>query len=151
MAISVIPTPVVSTSDTWTLIATNTPTSGTTSTFSSLSGYKKYLLVGEAVTGTNGALRVTFNGSATNYISVIHNIAAETTFLIFTLNNTNVSGYMSIENVNNNGPKVTSGTDGNGYTPVSGIWNNTDPITSITVTRTTAYTGGTLKLYGVAA
>jgi len=136
--------------DTYQLIATNTPTSGTTSTFSGLSGYKKYILVAESVTGTSGALRVTFNGSATNYISVINAVATETTFLVFALNNTNVSAYINIENVNNNGPKVTNGIDGGGYTLVSGIWNNTDPITSITVTRTTAYTGGTIKLYGIA-
>lgn len=135
--------------DTWQLVATNTPTSGTTSTFSGLSGYKKYLLVAEDVTGTSGELRVTFNGSSTNYICIIEGAANSKTYIILSLNSTSASGYLTIDNVNNGGPKVCFGVDYVAY-PVYSMWHNTADITSITVTRTTAYTGGTLKLYGIA-
>ena len=136
--------------DTWQLVATNSPTSGTTSTFSSLSGYKKYMLVAEDITGTGGELRVTFNGSSTNYTSVVPNgVANSKTFLIFTLNSSTNNAYMIIDNVNNGGPKIANGVDHTAYLNY-GIWHTTDSITSITVTRTNAYTGGTLKLYGIA-
>jgi hypothetical protein len=135
--------------DTWQVVATNTPTSGTTSTFSGLSGYKKYMLVAENITGTSGELRVTFNGSSSNYINEIYVTANSKTYIILALGSTSASAYMSIDNVNNGGPKVTFGIDYNAY-EVYGMWNNPDPITSITVTRTQAYTGGTLTLYGIA-
>ena len=135
--------------DTWQLVATNSPTSGTTSTFSSLSGYKKYMLVAEDVTGSSAELRVTFNGSSTGYNGIIVAAANSKTYLFLTVGATNASGYMTIDNVNNGGPKITNGIDYNAYVTY-GIWNNTDPITSITVTRSSAYTGGTLKLYGIA-
>ena len=135
--------------DTWQLVATNSPTSGTTSTFSSLSGYKKYMLVAENVTGSNAELRVTFNGSTTGYIGTVLGYANSTTYLFLTLSNTTNHGYLIIENVNNGGPKLTTGLDYNAYVP-TGMWTNTADITSITVTRSSAYTGGTIKLFGIA-
>ena len=65
MAISVIPTPVVSTSDTWTLIATNTPSAASSSSFTSISGYKK-LMVTWQLTGVTGYLGARFNNDTTS-------------------------------------------------------------------------------------
>ena len=135
--------------DTYQLVGTNTPTSGTTSTFSSLSGYKKYILVAEDVTGSSAELRVTFNGSSTGYVGIIVATANTKTFVYLSVGSTNSSAYIIIDNVNNGGPKIIKGIEHNAYV-TEGMWNNTADITSITVTRTSAYTGGTLKLYGIA-
>ena len=61
--------------DVWQLVATNSPTSGTTITFSGLTGYKKYMLIANNLTGNaTTTINITFNGSSTNYISMVTNI-----------------------------------------------------------------------------
>ena len=164
MAISVIPTPVVSTSDTWTLIATNTTTSGTTSTFSSLSGYKKYMVAWEGVTRASGRVTLTFNGITTNtYFGGVF-LETGSTANQNTLDGIQCSwggisgatnGFYLIDNVNNGAPKIVEGkatVGSDDWTQVTtGGWLSTNSITSITFTSGGAFSAGSMKLYGVAA
>ena len=106
--------------DTYQLIATNTTTSGATSTFSGLSGYKKYIIAWEGVTqDTSGNAYLQFNSdTGNNYFGGIYLIdGTSNTFrnkrdrvkLTWDNFNTTMNGYISIENVNNGAPKLING------------------------------------------
>jgi hypothetical protein len=164
MGQSVFPAPVVSTTDTWTLIQTNTTTSGATSTFSSLSGYKKYMVAWEGITVTgNGNLILTFNGSTSNYFGGVvlpYSGNYQTSKSGIKLNWTTFldnSGFISIDNANNGIPKIVRGellaTPADWIEEIRGGWTDTSTITSIVFTTPSTYvfSAGTMRLYGVAA
>jgi len=149
--------------DTWTLIATNTTTSGSTSTFSGLSGYKKYMVAWEGVSRTtSGAPVLTFNGSTSNYwggVILLYSGNYQTgkagircSWSTFIAEN---NGSFIIENANNNGPKIVTGglvhLADEWQQDVKGGWNTIDPITSITFTTASGtWSAGSMKLYGIA-
>jgi hypothetical protein len=156
--------------DNWQLIATNTTTSGTTSSFTGLTGYKKYLVTIEGVVfASNTHLTMTFNSSTANYVS---SFAAEnqsstaryttsgTTNLRFTSTSTTTfKGSVQIDNILA-GPKLVTlnllahGAGGDDIVQGTGFWNDTAAITQINFTSSggsTAFTAGTISLYGIAA
>ena len=147
--------------DTWQLIATNTTTSGTTSTFSSLSGYKKYMVTWEGVARASGGVTLTFNGSTSGYSGgdiLAYSSSQQTSHSGIRCAWNGIagasSGFYLIDNVNNGAPKIVKGeiTDGNDnwIQHISGAWLNTDAITSITFTSGGAFSAGSMKLYGIA-
>lgn len=152
--------------DTWQLIATNTTTSGTTSTFSSLSGYKEYLLAWSGVSTTSdGSSYLQFNSdTGTNYFGGVNLGETDGTFqnksdrirLNYSSLRTTQSGYMSIKNVNNGAPKIVIGTlsghsENNWQANINGGWLTTDAITSIVITAGAGtFSAGSMKLYGIA-
>jgi len=148
--------------DTWQLVGTNTVSAGSsTSSFTSLSGYKKYLVVVQNyVPSTGNNLLLRFNGDSTtgNYggASVyIDTLGASSKTGIplrgYADDNTsaNMTYYAIIENVNNGGPKIVQ-IGGVQTTAGGGVWVTTDAVTSISFTTTTGTFEATIKLYGIA-
>lgn len=151
--------------DTWQLIATNTTTSGSTSTFSSLSGYKEYIIAYEGVSiSADGSAKLTFNSNTSNYYGGVHlqntsgyvENASNGLKLNYSAKRTLLNGLISIKNVNNGAPKIVEGylilQAGDDYpTNIKGGWTNTDAITSITITTASGtFSAGSMKLYGIA-
>ena len=152
--------------DTWQLIQTNTTTSGSTSTFSSLSGYKKYILTLEGVTlSTNADAVLTFNSSTSNYYGRAA-LWGENTYsgpastgipLNYTTYKTSMNGLYVIDNVTNGAPRTVKGIyqrgDLAGSVPITidGGWLDTSAITSMVITLSTGtFSAGSIKLYGIA-
>jgi hypothetical protein len=153
--------------DTWQLIQTNTTTSGATSTFSGLSGYKKYIIAWQGVTqDTDGSAYLQFNSdTGNNYFGGMYMVNGNLLFknkrdrvkLTWTDLRTELNGYISIENVNNGAPKLIDGvlmSSNEDIYPqkVIGGWVTTSAITSIVITAggSGTFTAGSMKLYGVA-
>ena len=145
-------------SENWQLIATNTPSASATSSFTSISGYKKLMVVMKNLTsGGNGQLYLQFNSDTTsgNYAGVSQ---LDSTYCFQTIstipftayNTTNHSGYLIIEDVDKSFPHVTTG---GGYTTamVNAIWFGATPITQIDIKLTSSSMTGTIYLYGIAA
>ena len=153
----------------WQTISTNTPTSGTTVTFSSISGYKTLMLAFSNVTTASaaGSGSITFNGSSTNYSVLYLGSYLSLSYSSNTLipvdkqagTNGNYSGYLLINDAINPIPKTFTGVGYDSNTPstgvINGVWVNTSAITSITFTSSgAAFSGsntGTFTLYGIAA
>ena len=148
----------------WQLIATNTTTSGTTTTFNSFSGYKALMITFKGVTtGSTGKYYMRFNGdSGSNYNSLMSGYGANPVGFSFTqiyisgYDTTGVeNGYVIIKNVDSTTlPKIV--VEGTSYVmnKNGGIWlNDSSAITSIVITHDSgaAFTAGTFKLYGIAA
>jgi len=152
--------------DTYQLIATNTTTSGTTSTFSSLSGYKEYLITWNGVSqSSDGSAYLQFNSdTGTNYFGGVNLGEYDGTFqnksdrirLNYSSLRTTQSGYISIKNVNNGAPKIVVGTlsghsENNWQANINGGWLTTDAITSMVFTTGGGtFSAGSIKLYGIA-
>ena len=150
--------------DNWQLIATNTTTSGTSTTFNSFSGYKTLMITFKGVyTSAETRHIMRFNGdSGSNYQSLMSGYSATPAgYATDKLHITGWStagpenGYVIIKNVNSTTlPKII--TEGLSYVmnKNGGIWlNESSAITSIVITNndSTAYTAGTFKLYGIPA
>jgi hypothetical protein len=145
--------------DNWQLIATNSPTSGTTTTFSGLSGYKKYILAFSALNSTNNPsdYKVTFNSSSSGYTSRSESPTSAVTSNedIRIGRGTALDAYLTIDNANLEVPKIVQGvgspSGSDGYL-VYGAWVTASAITSITITISAGtYNSGSVRLYGVAA
>lgn len=146
--------------DNWQLVATNTTTSGTTFTFSSLSGYKKYMLVWDTiVTTANSQIYLTFNSSSTNYSGVSSGDGLNSGLYytsrinLSAYNNTLHAGHIYIDYVNQTAPKIVDGhfNDNSVGGFVKGMWNGGSAVTSIVITSSSAFTSGSVSLYGIAA
>lgn len=151
--------------DNWQLIQTNSTTSGSSTVFSGLSGYKKYMIVFSA-TGWSAAdtLLLRFNSSSSGYINtgtsnrggVLYNAYNSTAYsgLSGSYGDTQISGYAIIDNVLTAPKTVTSSfySNGNDSGTVSSIWTDTSAITSLTLSgASNAFNKGSITLYGVAA
>jgi hypothetical protein len=148
--------------DVWQLIATNTPSAVTSSTFSGISGYKKLMLTYQIPTlsaSTNLALRFNSDSTAGNYGSTagLYTTAggARTNSKIFLLGyavDTEAYGYIVIADANKTTPKWVEDIGGQQTGYGNGIYFGSSEISSILVlTDTTQTMTGTLKLYGIAA
>lgn len=155
--------------DNWQLIATNTPTSGTSSTISGISGYKKLMVVVKNITMSGGSAwynLIRFNSdSNTNYVSTV-NAGGSTKYynygIALDVYDTAAgvrSAVVTIDNVLGIGAKPVSGTGGNtdnGFAMVQGAWISDSAITSITLvasagSNTFTSNTGTFSVYGIAA
>ena len=150
--------------DVWQTIATTASTSGTSVTFSSLAGYKKFLLTWQNV-GTNSSLthiKLQFNSDTTsgNYVGNLIGSTPESRVNFIPLHTNNqasgITGFMYIDNALGASPKPVNGTTsegGGGYpTEVIGMWFGTGAITTIAATLvSSSFSAGTFTLYGIAA
>lgn len=153
----------------WTSLASITTTSGTSATLiTGLAGYGKLMVVWNNVQfTTNNTATIRFNGVSTNYASQTGGLGggggtASNTAIVIDGSNYGVQsrdGYIIINDVLSSGPKTVQGlgvaaSSGSNSGPISGVFNNTNPITSITIqgtSTTDAFTAGTVTLYGIAA
>ena len=144
--------------DNWQLVASQAMSGLSTYTFSSLSGYKTYWLVGKSLTHTTSdivAIRVngdTSGGTYANDFAAGNEGATGGQFLL-TPTQTFVHAFsFEIDNADKLAPHHVKST---GYGTVSPGDAYTDPvaITSLTVKTysNNNFTGGTVYLYGIAA
>jgi hypothetical protein len=143
------------------LISSQSATSGTTITFSNLSGYKTYLITFENLSfSTAPQLRVRFNSDSTSgkYIGNIIGGSFEYTtntgiYAFIDISTTNNSAYLYVYNALESSPKRAEGANMTGLTYgafLEGMWFDTSAITSISCVSTQTYSSGTIKLYGIA-
>jgi hypothetical protein len=153
----------------WTLIGSIALTSGTTQTFSSLSGYKTYRLMVHRVSTNNTSISILLriNGDATagnyqnNYSTNSGTVSNTSLFWLTTsttgFNNFGAGGSLDISNANVAAPKRI----GNGFAAansgaftstgsIEGIWGGTAAVNSISITAdsSSTFTQGTLYLLG---
>jgi hypothetical protein len=142
------------------LIATNTPSAAASTSFSSISGYKKLMLVFKNyTTSVAGGARLSFNGDTTsgNYSSnAWWGESAQNDSLSFIILGANPyssqvrTGYVIIENVNKSTPHPVNGTAYDASI-IAAFYVEANPITSVTVTGPGGTITGTFSLYGIAA
>jgi hypothetical protein len=146
--------------DNWQLVATNTPTSGTTNTttFSSLSGFKKYMVMLKTGQTSAGSFYFTINGGSGGgvigggYINKGSQGQANSsgTLVLSDGNTGTMHGGVIIDNTDKPGPKnvIINGTGG-----IGGGWLDVNSsVTSITISADTNFTTTpTFILYGIAA
>jgi hypothetical protein len=147
------------TSDNWQLIATNTTTSGTTSSFS-FSGYKRLLLTFNHTTAAGARAYMQFNGASTNYgggtwVNEYNGqfFVTNTAIGLDGITSTGHDGYAIIENAAAGAPKIIKGASNNdGYAcSIDSCWTSTAALTSLVVTTGSTFNGGSISLYGIAA
>ena len=146
--------------DNWQLIQTNTPTSGTTSSFTSLSGYKKFMLTFNQInTASSATYRIRFNSdSGNNYghtATAAGSYASENSSILLLgyVTGGPHSGYVLIDDVLTSSPKRVE-VGGSYYvgSGSKGIWLGTSAITSIEFSiSTSSFSSGSISLYGIAA
>ena len=146
--------------DTWQLIATNSPRTGSETTFSGLSGYKKYMLSFDGLANTSGGgMGLRFNGSSSKYyggtvIAFTATYASTFSYIHLYYNASGLTGNVIVDNVNNGAPKIVDGIlnaqSAGEICYTKGGWLITDPITSITVVANGTYNAGSVSLYGIA-
>jgi hypothetical protein len=145
--------------DVWQLIATNTPSTASTSTFSSISGYKKLMLTFKNyTTSVSGPVQVRFNSDSTigntvsyaNWYSNGGNYSETSIILgVYAYTSTVRHGYIVVDNVNQSAPHIVDGQAYDGY--IRGAYLPADPITSIVISPQNGGTfSGTFLLYGIA-
>jgi hypothetical protein len=149
-------------SEVWQLIATNTPSAVTSSTFSGISGYKKLMLTYQMPTlsaSTNLSLRFNGDSTAGNYAATtgLYTTAGgarsnNRLFLLGYAVDTEAYGYIVITETNKTTPKWVEDIGGQQTGYGNGMYFGTSEISSILVlTDSTQTMTGTIKLYGVAA
>ena len=150
--------------DEWQLIATNTPTSGTSTSFTNISGYSKLRLIWNTLTFAADAMLICrFNSdSGQNYIGAASGFGANTSESWSTavaLNGNNAgpyAGYLDIEDANKTFPKKLQGVwsfrTGTYGDTLNGIYIGSSAITSISLSDESSNTisSGTVYLYGIA-
>jgi hypothetical protein len=147
--------------DVWQLIATNTPSAVTSSTFSSVSGYKKLMITYQIPTLSSASIiYLRFNSDSTtgNYagVTALYTTAGgtrdNTRLPISGYSETEAYGYAVIADTNKTTPKRIEDMGGMQIGYGNGIYFGTSEISSVLVfTNTTETMTGTIKLYGVAA
>ena len=146
--------------DNWQLIGTNTTTSGSSTSFSSISGYKRLMLTWtRAYSNAAANYYLRFNSdSGNNYGYTANgggNYQSEPSAIgLLGFNSADYqSGYVLIEDVLTSTPKRVE-VGGSYYigSGCKGIWLGTSPITSLSVSLSTSTFGaGSWSLYGIAA
>jgi hypothetical protein len=147
--------------DNWQLIATNSPSAASTTSFTSISGYKT-LMVAYKLTGlpdTTGLLYLRFNGDSTagNYGA---NSWMQTTYfsrqndripLTGNFADANQAGYVIINNTNSSIPKIINDAASMSGFLTRGVYIG-NAVTSIefAVSSPNSFSG-TVYLYGIAA
>ncbi len=144
--------------DVWQLIATNTPSAASSSSFTSISGYKK-LMVTWQLTGVTGYLGARFNNDTTsgNHVgtAVMFGSYGErfyTTFIpINAYIDSSTGGYATFKDTDKTTPKFIDEIGGLSGSKAGGIYFGTSAVTQLDVIVTTGTFSGTIKLYGIAA
>jgi hypothetical protein len=148
----------------WTVISSVTP-SGTSTVFSSLSGYKKYRIIYANANSSESTLKIRLNGdtgnnyahsyfrgiTSNNYVNTTVNTTTE-----ISLNGGDSNGrwgMIEFENPSLSLYKLVTFRCGgragqNTYLEGIGIWRNTAAITSISLVEDTSYSSGNITLLG---
>jgi hypothetical protein len=154
----------------------SSPTSSIAISLSGITGYTDLVLVGNAKAATNASLTLSFNGdSGSNYsyqvvdsdgTTASANRQSNTTAIqlvswsIGMGSTTNWSSFTAnINNFSNNNvfkpvlvrSAVVNASNAMGSDLFSGVWRNTNAITSMTIAGNTIAVGSTFSLYGVAS
>lgn len=143
-------------SNQWQLVSTVTPTSGTSVTFSSLAGYKKYLLVAKNLyTSTSNTFTLRINGD-TAQGSYTYASGDSTSFFVGNGNGASPGAaiWATIDNADKPIPHEIEAKSSGVTTWYKDYYVTTSAVTSITLaTNVGSYTfdGGTIYLYGIAA
>jgi hypothetical protein len=141
------------TGDTWQLISTTTMAGAASYTVSSLTGYKTLMVAIASVTKSAADnLTVRFNGDTAvgNYARMGGNFSA---FYLTTTTTTTHAAAFTIYDTNQSAPHRLEITGYTNTTDSAGVYLDPTPITSFTITTDGAatLTGGTIKVYGIAA
>jgi hypothetical protein len=144
--------------DNWQLVASQAMSGLNTYTFSSLSGYKTYWVVGKGLTnGTADIVAVRINGdsSAGSYAS-FWAVSGNNGYFLTTQSATTAKAFtLEIKNANKSIPHQVKSTMYSTANPVTNgdAYVDPAPITSITVSAYSSnnFSGGTVYLYGIAA
>ena len=147
--------------DQWQLIATNTVTSATSSSFTSISGYKQLRIAYKLTSTANGVFGyyLQFNSDSTmgNYGSSIALYTTNQTrngdrMYISGYTETNASaGYATILDADKTTPKTLGAFAGQWSTVGTGVWMGSSAISSILFSSDSGTFTGTIYLYGIAA
>jgi hypothetical protein len=167
MGSSVVPAP-SATSDKWEQISSVTA-SGSTVSFTSISGYRKLKVIAKpTTTSTLATINVRFNSdSGSNYSYAYQrssggaasflDVKSRATEVSFGALGNSFGGSLTIENVNTTGVKTFQGYSlgtgsGTNYTDEisQGDYETTSAITSLQLITGSTFTGGNITLYGVA-
>jgi len=145
------------TDDIWQLIATNSPSSASNSSFTSISGYKKLMITWQ-LTGVTAVIQMRFNGDTTdgNYGSVavmFTTYANRNTDRISLTGHTDSpnTGYVIFRDTDKTTPKIMDELGGMDASVGSGIWLGSSAVTQVDIFPYSGSFSGTIKLYGVAA
>lgn len=147
-------------SDIWTLIQTNTITSGTTaSSFTGISGYKKLAFTWNILTSSgNNYPMLTFNsdntnGNYSNWINLYdaNVIGGSNRLWLSGSNRQDHSGYLEIIDVDQSSPKYVTKFSCNYGMNFNGAYLSSSAITSAVLAPNTAtWDSGTIRMYGIA-
>ena len=148
----------------WQLLQTSTPTGVATVTFSGLSGYSKYRVMGTNLTaGVSPVFRITLNGDAgTNYYytsvssgaGINANGATSNNYIQLTGGSGGgLSGFLTadVDHALLLTPKQVSANaiqQGYGSQNLVGLYQTTSVLSSISITAANAFTAGSIYLLG---
>lgn len=150
------------TDDIWQLIATNTPSSATSSTFSGISGYKKLMVTYQQLNCASNAtyfIRLNSDSTSGNYggLSVLYASLGgnrpDDRLMMTAYADTTTSGYWVLADTDKTTPKYIERFGGQSVGTLNGMYFGTSPVSSITIAEGNGgfAFSGTIKLYGVAA
>jgi hypothetical protein len=151
----------VSPEDQWQLIATNSPSAATSSSFTSISGYKQLRIAYKLTSTANGIFGyyLQFNSDSTmgNYGSVVslftsNQVRNGDRMYISGYTETNASaGYATILDADKTTPKTLGAFGSQWSTAGSGVWMGSSAISSILFSNDSGTFTGTIYLYGIPA
>lgn len=146
--------------DNWQLIATNTVTSGSTTSFTGLSGYRKLMVTFKGVTlNASNWLYLRFNSDSTggNYGSTVGLYTSaggsrtDNSILLNGYADTGMTGYAVFNSTDKTTPKFLEDAGGSALGYSNGIYLGTSAITAVEVFSGAQYTAGSIAIYGIAA
>ena len=148
-------------SDVWQLIATNSPSAASSTSFSSISGYKKLMVVWQVTASTTGAnnwLLVRLNSDSTsgNYGSIAAldgtnvNRSLSSFYVTAYTDTGGVTGYAIISDTDKTTPKFLEKVGSNDALITSGIYVGSSAVTALSLHTNTGTITGTVSLYGIA-
>jgi hypothetical protein len=142
----------------WQLVASQAMSGLTTYSFSSLTGYKTYWMVGKGLThGTEDicAVRVNGDSSSASYASFWAQYNAGGYFLVSPSRAASHAFSFEINNADKSAPHNVKSTLYATASPITSgdAYTDPTPVTSISITAYSgnAFSGGTVYLYGIAA
>lgn len=146
-------------SDNWQIISTNTVTTGSTTSFTGLSGYKKLMVTFKGITlNTSGWLYLRFNsdstannyGSTTGLYTTAGGNRSADSILLNGLADTSMTGYAVFNSTDKTTPKFLESIGGTAVGYGNGIYLGTSAINAVEVFTGAQYTAGSISLYGIA-
>ena len=143
--------------DVWQLIATNSPSAASNSSFTSISGYKKLMITWQ-LTGVSATMSMRLNNDTTdgNYggIAVMFytyaNRVTDRLPLTGYTDGTN-TGYVIVKDTDKTTPKIVEDLGGIDAGFGSGVWLGNSAVTQVDIFPHSGTFSGTIKLYGIAA